>query len=68
MLCENYYVFYISDLEAIKKGAEVGEYVAFLGKLLADDEYYLLFATQCTPVATYPSTDVSNYNFNYSVI
>ncbi|KAL3998072.1 hypothetical protein ACH3XW_13535 [Acanthocheilonema viteae] len=36
---------------------ELGEFVAFIGKILVGSECYLLVAVECTPVATYPCTN-----------
>uniref|UniRef100_A0AAF5Q0J4 SAC domain-containing protein n=1 Tax=Wuchereria bancrofti TaxID=6293 RepID=A0AAF5Q0J4_WUCBA len=36
---------------------ELGEFVAFIGKILVENECYLLVVVECTPVATYPCTN-----------
>ncbi|CAG9531405.1 unnamed protein product [Cercopithifilaria johnstoni] len=36
---------------------ELGEFVAFIGKILVESECYLLVAVECTPIATYPCTN-----------
>lgn len=38
---------------------ELGEFVAFIGKILVGNECYLLVVVECTPVATYPCSNVS---------
>ncbi|VDN06935.1 unnamed protein product [Thelazia callipaeda] len=40
--------------EHIDNAVELGEFVVFIGKILVENECYLLLGTQCTPVASYP--------------
>ncbi|EFO27739.2 hypothetical protein LOAG_00741 [Loa loa] len=45
------------SVEESVNAIELGEFVAFIGKILVENECYLLVAVECTPVATYPCTN-----------
>ncbi|VIO96841.1 Uncharacterized protein BM_BM6251 [Brugia malayi] len=46
-----------SSVEESVDAIELGEFVAFIGKILVGNECYLLVVVECTPVATYPCTN-----------
>ncbi|MCP9261139.1 Phosphatidylinositide phosphatase SAC2 [Dirofilaria immitis] len=55
--CKSTMKLSVCSIEESTDAIELGKFVAFIGKILIENECYLLVAVECTPVATYPCTN-----------
>uniref|UniRef100_A0A8R1XZ05 SAC domain-containing protein n=1 Tax=Onchocerca volvulus TaxID=6282 RepID=A0A8R1XZ05_ONCVO len=55
--CKSTMKLSVCSIEESVNAIELGKFVAFIGKILVENECYLLVAVECTPVATYPCTN-----------